>query len=107
MSGDARRTERFPGVLFATVVKPISDLRLLISGLCAMLFALCVPAQAQQPAGKVPRIGVLHTGSASDPVNSRRLDVFRQSLRDLGYIEGKNIIIEYRYGEGKSERLSS
>jgi putative ABC transport system substrate-binding protein len=71
----------------------------------AMLFALCVPAQAQQPAGKVPRIGFLHTGSASDPMNSRRLDVFRQSLRDLGYIEGKNITIEYRYGEGKSERL--
>ena len=38
-------------------------------------------------------------------MNSRRLDVFRQSLRDLGYIEGKNITIEYRYGEGKSERL--
>jgi hypothetical protein len=55
--------------------------------LCALLFALCVTAEAQQPA-KIPRIGVLHTGSASDPVNSRRLDVFRQSLRDLGYIEG-------------------
>ena len=105
MSGDAKRAERFPGALFTMVVKLISDLRLLISGLCAMLFALCVSAQAQQPAGKVPRIGVLHTGSASDPVNSRRLDVFRQSLRDLGYIEGKNINIEYRYGEGKSERL--
>jgi putative ABC transport system substrate-binding protein len=58
-----------------------------------------------QQAKKILRIGFLHTGSASDPVNSRRLDVFRQSLRDLGYIEGKNINIEYRYGEGKSERL--
>ena len=46
-------------------------------------------------------------GLRTDPVNSRRLDVFRQSLRDLGYIEGKNITIEYRYGEGKSERLSA
>jgi putative ABC transport system substrate-binding protein len=73
--------------------------------LYALLLPLCFSAQAQQPAGKVPRIGFLHTGSASDPVNSRRLDVFRQSLRDLGYIEGKNINIEYRYGEGKSERL--
>ena len=73
--------------------------------LTALLFAFCTSAAAQQPAGKVPRIGFLHTGSASDPVNSRRLDVFRQSLRDLGYIEGKNITIEYRYGEGKSERL--
>jgi putative tryptophan/tyrosine transport system substrate-binding protein len=73
--------------------------------LSAVLFALCVSAEAQQVAGKVPRIGFLHTGSASDPVNSRRLDVFRQSLRDLGYMEGKNINIEYRFGEGKSERL--
>jgi putative ABC transport system substrate-binding protein len=73
--------------------------------LCAMLLALYSFAEAQQVAGKVPRIGFLHTGSASDPVNSRRLDVFRQSLRDLGYIEGKNINIEYRFGEGKSERL--
>jgi putative tryptophan/tyrosine transport system substrate-binding protein len=75
--------------------------------LCATLSALCYSVSAQQPAGKVPRIGVLHTGSASDPVNSRRLEVFRQSLRDLGYIEGKNINIEYRYGEGKSDDCSS
>src|SRR4029450_7138762 len=52
------RTERFPCVRFATVVKPISDFRLLIFGLCAMLLALCLPAHAQQPA-KVPRIGFL------------------------------------------------
>ena len=57
MSGDARRTERFPCVLFATVVKPISDRRLLISGLCAMLFAFCVSAEAQQPT-KIPRVGL-------------------------------------------------
>jgi putative ABC transport system substrate-binding protein len=73
--------------------------------LSLFLFALCVSAQPQQVAGKAPRIGFLHTGSASDPVNSRRLDVFRQSLRELGYVEGKNINIEYRFGEGKSERL--
>jgi putative ABC transport system substrate-binding protein len=71
----------------------------------ALLFALSFPAQAQQPAGKVPRIGFLTTGSASEPRNVLRFDALRQGLRDLGYVEGKNINFEYRYAEGKSERL--
>ena len=65
----------------------------------AMLFAL--PVQAQQT-GKVYRIGVLHPGSALT-VKSR-IDAFREGLRELGYVEGKNIIIEYRYAEGKRDR---
>jgi putative tryptophan/tyrosine transport system substrate-binding protein len=60
--------------------------------LCAMLFALCLPADAQQT-GKVPRIGYL--GGATTP-NPARIDAFRQGLRELGYVEGKNISIEYR-----------
>jgi putative tryptophan/tyrosine transport system substrate-binding protein len=71
----------------------------------AMLLALSFRADAQPPAGKVPRIGFLTTGSASDPLNALRLDAFRQGLRDLGYVEGKTINIEYRYAEGRSERL--
>ena len=73
--------------------------------LCAMLFALCFPAEAQQPAGKVPRIGFLTTGSAADPLNALSRDAFRQGLRNLGYVEGKNINFEHRYAEGRSERL--
>jgi putative ABC transport system substrate-binding protein len=69
---------------------------------CAMLFALCLPAEAQQ-AGKVPRIGYLGTGSLSS--QSPRLKAFREALRDLGYVEGQNIAIEYRFAEGKSDRL--
>jgi ABC-type uncharacterized transport system substrate-binding protein len=61
-------------------------------------------ADAQQPKS-VPRIGFLIPGSASDPQNGLRLDAFRQRLRDLGYVEGKNINIEYRYAEGRTERL--
>jgi putative ABC transport system substrate-binding protein len=57
-------------------------------------------AQAQQPK-KIPRIGLLRAGAASDP----SVDAFRQGLRELGYIEGTNIFIEYRYAEEKSERL--
>jgi putative ABC transport system substrate-binding protein len=61
-------------------------------------------AEAQQPA-KVPRIGFLDMGSASDPRNTLGLDAFRQGLRELGYVEGKDINIDYRYTERKFERL--
>ena len=70
--------------------------------LSALLFALCVPVWAQQPA-KVPRIGYLTQASAS--VIASRIEAFRQGLRDLGYVEGKNIIIEWRSAEEKFDRL--
>ena len=101
MSEDARCAERFLCALFATVVKPISDLRLLISGLSALLLALCLPAQAQQPK-KVWRMGVLSGGYGGQ---SFVFDAFRQGLRELGYIEEQNIVIEYRFAEGNHERL--
>src|SRR5713226_5324038 len=66
-------------------------------------FAMCgAVAQAQQP-GKVPRIGLLIPGSQS--AFSMRTEAFRQGLRELGYVEGKNISIEYRYAEEKMDRL--
>ena len=68
----------------------------------ALLFALCFPAQAQEPT-KVPRIGYL---SGSPPsAFAEWIEAFRQGLRELGYMEGKNIIIEWRSGEGKRDRL--
>src|SRR6266850_2010369 len=69
----------------------------------AMLLAVAVLAEAQQ-AKKVPRIGYL---LANFPTTSpARREAFRQGLRELGYVEGKNIVIEYRYAEGKPGRLS-
>jgi putative ABC transport system substrate-binding protein len=66
-----------------------------------MLFALCVSAHAQQPK-KVARIGYL---SNTDPATeSARSEAIRRPLRELGYIEGQNIAIEYRYAEGKFDR---
>jgi len=59
-------------------------------------------AEAQQ-AKKVPRIGFLSTVSPS--TISDRIEAFRQGLRELGYVEGKNIVIEWRSGEGKEDRL--
>ena len=61
-----------------------------------------VVAAAQQPA-RIPRIGILAGASASNV--SPRVEAFRQRLRELGYVEGKNIVIEYRYAEGELERL--
>ncbi len=61
-----------------------------------------VAAEAQQP-GKVPRIGYLTAASPS--TNAARTEAFRQGLRELGYVEGKNIVIEWRYAEGKFDRL--
>jgi putative ABC transport system substrate-binding protein len=60
-----------------------------------------LPLRAQQPA-KVPRIGFLFYGS---PGPSPELDAFRQGLRELGYIEGQNITVEYRFASGQVERL--
>ena len=69
-----------------------------------ILSLLAVPLTAEvQPAGKRPRIGVLATVSALG--DSSALDAFRQGLRDLGWVEGKNISIEYRYAEGRNDRL--
>ena len=72
--------------------------------LSAMLFALCVSAKAQQPT-KIPRIGYLTNASLS--AVSARVEAFRQGLRDLGYVEGKNIVIEWRSGEGNRDRQRS
>jgi putative ABC transport system substrate-binding protein len=74
--------------------------KIILLYLCSMLLALCFPAEAQQSA-KVRRIGVLR---ADSPPNLSA-ETFQQAMRDLGYVEGKNIFIEYRYAEGKVDRL--
>jgi putative ABC transport system substrate-binding protein len=70
--------------------------------LSAVLFALSVSAEAQQPT-KIPRIGFLAGNSLSSL--AARVEAFRQGLRELGYVEGKNIVIEWRSAEGKNDRL--
>ena len=67
-----------------------------------LFFAPSTITEAQQT-GKVPRIGFLVASTASNYVT--RIETFRQGMRELGYAEGKNIIIEYRFAEGKEERL--
>jgi putative ABC transport system substrate-binding protein len=67
----------------------------------AMLLAFGVVAKAQQP-GKIPRIGLLY---ASASINAVRIEAFRQGMRELGYVEGKNFVLEERYAEGKLDRF--
>jgi putative ABC transport system substrate-binding protein len=67
-----------------------------------VLLAVAVIAQAQQPT-KIPRIGYLTNAFLS--ALEARTEAFRQGLRELGYVEGKNIVIEYRSAEGKPDRL--
>jgi ABC-type uncharacterized transport system substrate-binding protein len=75
-------------------------------GLCLVVatvfFALCVPTAAQQTK-KLARIGILLAGSFTTSQSST--DAFRRGLTDLGYVEGKDIVIEYRFAEGKEQRL--
>jgi putative ABC transport system substrate-binding protein len=70
--------------------------------LSTLLFALCFPAEAQPPK-KVPRIGYLLARDLASEF--ARSEPFRRGLRELGYVEGKNIVIEWRYAEGKLDRL--
>ena len=77
--------------------------KILLWLLATVLLLTARPAEAQQPK-KVPRIGYLATiGDPKSPPAS--VKVFQQGLRDLGYIEGKNILIEYRYSQGKQEQV--
>ena len=71
--------------------------------LSAVLFALCTVADAQ-PTKKVPRIGYLSVLSVSAMAD--RIEAFRQGLGELGYVEGKNVVIEWRYAEAKPELVS-
>jgi putative tryptophan/tyrosine transport system substrate-binding protein len=82
--------------------------KILVCALSALILAIIHIAEAQQPAGKIPRIGFLSRElhpSDSRAAEPRRLEFFRQGLRELGYIEGKNLNIEYRYADGRPERL--
>src|SRR5262249_39000192 len=99
------RTERMKdkkqerGIQFSALKRQHSMLAL---SLVALLFALSSSAEAQQPK-KVPRIGYLSPFDAAR--ESARAEAIRQRLRELGYIEGQNIAIEYRYAEGKNDPL--
>jgi len=77
----------------------VTDRRAFLALLAGGLLA--APLAEAQSTGKIARIGYLATAQASEPVDK----AFRQGLRDLGYVEGRNMVIEYRSAHGKAERL--
>ena len=77
------------------------DRRAFVAGAVSVLAAPLAAAEAQ-PAGKIARIGYLSPNLATSP---HLREAFRQGLRDLGYVEGRNLVIEWRDAEGKPERL--
>ena len=82
--------------------KPMSKL-LLIVALSSLLVPLSWSAEAQQSSAKVPRIGFLGSFGSPD-ASSVQIDAFRQGLKDVGYIDGKNILIEYRHPKENPEQ---
>ena len=68
-----------------------------------MLAHLAMPVAAAAQAGNVPRINILELASPSASVRGHK--AFQQGLRELGYVEGKNMILEYRYADGKLDLL--
>lgn len=87
------------------MVKPISALRPVTSGFFVLFFAFGGLGHAQQQK-TIPRIGYLSaTGNAKEPGAS--VEAFRQGLRLAGYVEGKNLLVEYRYLEGTNDRIPS
>jgi putative tryptophan/tyrosine transport system substrate-binding protein len=90
-------------VAYPSVVKDIAMTRHFLCLLTAIFLASSIPAAAQNST-KVPRIGYISgTGSSSD--QGPYVEALRHGLRDLGYVEGKNILIEYRGAEGKTDRI--
>src|ERR1700682_6843116 len=77
--------------------------RAFLAGTGAVLLSAPLAADAQ-PTGKVPRIGFLGLASASS--FGKQVEALRAGLRDLGYLEDKNVVIDYRWAEGKYDRLS-
>ena len=76
----------------------------LIGALALGLLTEPLPAEAQQ-AGKIYKIGILRSGSSSSKWHAPQHKILRQSLQELGYTEGKNLLIEYRYAENKFKRV--
>jgi putative tryptophan/tyrosine transport system substrate-binding protein len=77
----------------------------LATALVFLLLGASLGTAAAQPPEKVPRVGYLSPGSSSDPARLRRFEAFRQGLRELGYVEGRNISLESRWAEGKYDRF--
>jgi putative ABC transport system substrate-binding protein len=78
--------------------------RRVLAGFSMVALSIVLPCFAQQP-GKIRRIGFFYFGSRQSAMDSGRYDAFLRGMRELGYVEGKNFVIEARFADGKDERL--
>jgi putative ABC transport system substrate-binding protein len=94
------------GNQLAVIKRGKESMRARILGLfCLLITVLLITGSVEaQQAAKVPRIGFLASGLRS--ASAQRVELFQQRLRELGYVDGKNIVIEYRYADGKLEPLA-
>ena len=81
--------------------------RIGLAVVCAPSLTLAPFAVETQQAGEVPRVGYISPGSSSNPFRQHRFEAFRQGLRDLGYVEGRNVVLEPRWAEGEYARYPS
>ena len=90
---------------FGFSIGRIRSKRVFVFGVCTVLFALCAAAEAQQP-GKMTRVGFLGTGPAPTPATPYApLREFRQGLDELGYVDGRDVVIETRWAGGRIDQL--
>lgn len=85
-------------------MRPRIALVVLSAAFVALILLAAPPAAPGQQAGKVPRVAFLTTTSPEDAPNPG-VDVFRQGLRELGYLEGRTIAIEWRWGRGRTDQF--
>ena len=100
-SGSGDQVNQFSLSDFGFWIRRSKRKKVFCFSLPAVIFALCSFTEAQPK--KVSRIG--YVAGASRSTISTRIEAFRQGMRELGYVEDKNIVIEWRFGEGKQDRL--
>ena len=101
-SATSAMRHRFRKIVVRQRDDSVMNRRTFIGGVAGGLLAMALAVRAQQ-AGKVYRIGILEAIPAAE--NAANLDALRKGLRDLGYVEGRNLVIEYRSADGRAERF--
>ena len=99
-----RARHRLPGTSLFVIVAVVFAHTRLATAMSLVLLAAALGTVAAQLPEKMPRVGYISPGSSSESLRSRRFEAFREGLRELGYVEGRNIALEPRWAEGRYDR---